>query len=189
MNSTYTFRSATPDDAAVLLAIYAPYVEHTAITFEYDVPPLEEFRSRIQNTLQKFPYLVAVNESGAIDGYAYASAFHPRKAYEHCAELSIYLRENVHHHGLGTQLYNLIEEKLKAQGILNEYACIATTTRADDPYLTNVSPCFHEHLGFKEIGHFTQCGYKFGLWYDMIWMEKMIGEHVASHDTKSIHAQ
>jgi hypothetical protein len=55
-------------------------------------------------------------------------------------------------------------------------------------FLTNVSPCFHEHLGFKKIGHFTQCGYKFGLWYDMIWMEKMIGEHVASHDTKSIHA-
>jgi L-amino acid N-acyltransferase YncA len=73
------------DDAAALLAIYAPYVEHTAITFEYDVPSLEEFRLRIQNTLQKFPYLVAVNESGAIDGYAYASVFYPRKVYEHCA--------------------------------------------------------------------------------------------------------
>jgi len=95
----------------------------------------------------------------------------------------------VHHHGLGTQLYNLIEGKLKAQGILNEYACIATTTRADDPYLTNVSPCFHEHLGFKTIGHFSQCGYKFGLWYDMIWMEKMIGEHVAANCIQSIHAQ
>ena len=56
-------------------------------------------------------------------------------------------------------------------------------------FLTNVSPCFHEHLGFKKIGHFTQYGYNFGLWYDMIWMEKMIGEHVAAHDTKSIHAQ
>ena len=26
-------------------------------------------------------------------------------------------------------------------------------------------------------GSFAKCGYKFGRWYDMIWMEKMISGH------------
>jgi len=41
---TITIRTAAVDDAAALLAIYAPYVEQTAITFEYEVPSLEEFQ-------------------------------------------------------------------------------------------------------------------------------------------------
>jgi len=144
MNSEYTIRSATPADAEQLLAVYAPYVLHTAITFEYDVPSVEEFRGRIVNTLKRFPYIVVVDKEGIIDGYAYASAFHERKAYEHCAELSIYLRTSCQHKGMGTALYALIEEKLKVQGILNLYACIATTPRSDDAYLTNTSPQFHK---------------------------------------------
>ena len=83
-------RSAAADDAARLLGIYAYYVEHTAISFEYDVPSVEEFRSRIENILKAYPYLVA-EENGTIQGYAYAHPFVGRKAYEHSAELTIYL--------------------------------------------------------------------------------------------------
>ncbi|MFA6855864.1 MAG: GNAT family N-acetyltransferase [Treponema sp.] len=174
----YTFRPVLPADAPQLLEIYAPYVLNTAVSFEYDVPSVEEFRSRISNTLSAYPYIAAVHSSGRIDGYTYASAFKARKAYEHCAELSIYLRKEYRRKGLGTLLYNSIEEELKKQGILNLYACIAVSPRAADKYLTNVSPLFHAHCGFKTIGKFSQCGYKFGLWYDMIWMEKMTGPHV-----------
>lgn len=81
-------RMATPDDAEQLLAIYAPYVEQTAITFEYDVPSVEEFRHRIEKTLEKFPYLVAEHD-GQIVGYTYASTFRVRPAYNHCVEMSI----------------------------------------------------------------------------------------------------
>ena len=52
-------RVASPDDAEKLLEIYAPYVEKTAITFEYDVPTVHEFKKRIENTLERYPYLVA----------------------------------------------------------------------------------------------------------------------------------
>jgi L-amino acid N-acyltransferase YncA/8-oxo-dGTP pyrophosphatase MutT (NUDIX family) len=180
MSGKYTFREVSENDAESLLEIYAPYVLNTAITFEYDVPSAEEFRTRIRTVLQKFPYIAAVNENGIIDGYAYASAFHPRKAYEHCAELSIYLRGNCRGHGLGTELYTRIEQRLASQGILNEYACIGTTTHADDPYLTDASPRFHEHLGFHTAGRFSQCGYKFGRWYDMIWMEKSLRQSPAA---------
>ena len=66
-------------------------------------------------------------------------------------------------------------------GILNLYACIGYP-QEEDEYLTRNSAQFHEHLGFKLIGTFTKCGYKFGRWYNMIWMEKMIGEHKAEQE-------
>lgn len=185
MTSEYTFRSASEEDASDLLEIYAPYVTETAISFEYDIPSVQEFKMRIRSVLEHYPYIVAVESTGRIDGYVYASAFHPRKAYERCTELSIYLRKSCRGKGLGTALYALIEQQLASRGILNEYACIASTTRADDPYLTNASPCFHAHCGFRTIGRFSSCGYKFGQWYDMIWMEKMIGPHVPEQEQTS----
>ena len=70
-----TIRPVTEADAEKLLASYAPYVTDTFITYEYTVPTVEEFRERIRNTLQAYPYFAAV-ENGRIIGYAYASAFH-----------------------------------------------------------------------------------------------------------------
>ena len=162
-------------DAKELLEIYAPYVQNTAITFEYDVPLVEEFRERIIHTLQKYPYLVA-EENGEILGYAYAGVFKGRAAYDWCVETSIYVRMDTHGKGIGTALYEELETRLKAQGIKNMNACI-TWLDTPDEYLTHQSPLWHEHMGFKRCAHFHLCGYKFGRWYDMIWMEKMIGEH------------
>ena len=85
-----TYRLADTSDASELLKIYEPYVKNTAVTYEYDVPSIEEFASRIEDVLTKFPY-IAVLINGRISGYAYAHAFHPRAAYSWCAELSIYL--------------------------------------------------------------------------------------------------
>lgn len=165
-------RIAEAADAAQLLEIYTPYVKNTAISFEYEVPSEEEFRYRIEKTLQKYPYLVGeVNET--IVGYAYASAFKERKAYQWAVETSIYLKESEHAKGYGRQLYETLEAYLKRQNVLNMNACIV--------YPHPESIAFHERLGFRIVGHFTKCGYKFGKWYDMIWMEKMLGEHLDNH--------
>ncbi|MBR1639910.1 MAG: N-acetyltransferase [Treponema sp.] len=170
-----TIRTARPEDTAELLKIYEYYVKNTAITFEYEVPSLQEFRSRIENTLKKYPYLIA-EADGKIAGYAYASAFHPRAAYQWDAEASIYLRNDMHRMGLGRKLYERLEEILKKMNIINLYACIAYTQHQDDPYLTNNSPHFHEHMGFEKAGHFHNSGYKFGRWYDMTFMEKKLSK-------------
>lgn len=168
-------RPATPSDAEEILNIYAPYITDTAITFEYTVPSLEDFRQRIVNTLQKYPYLVAL-EDDKIVGYAYAGVFKGRAAYDHCVETSIYVQMDAHGKGIGKALYAELEERLKEQGILNVNACI-TWSEKENEYVTHQSPDFHEHLGYKRCAHFHQCGYKFSQWFDMIWMEKMIGEH------------
>lgn len=170
-----SIRPARPEDAKELLAIYAPYVERTAVSFEYDVPPAEEFEGRIRETLRCYPYFAA-EAGGEILGYAYAGPFQKRAAYAHSAETTVYLKEGARRRGLGRALYRALEQALFRQGILNLYACIAYTERAD-AYLTNDSILFHEHMGFHRAGHYRRCGYKFGNWYDMVCMEKHIGPH------------
>ena len=168
-------RSASVNDAEALLNIYAYYVENTAITFEYDVPTLEEFQKRITNTLKKYPYLV-IEKEGMILGYAYAGVFKDRAAYDWSAETTIYLKYDAVKCGLGRMLYEALEEEMKTRGFLNLYACIGYPIEEDE-YLTKNSAQFHAHLGYRFVGEFYQCGYKFGRWYNMIWMEKLIGEH------------
>ena len=169
-------RPATPDDAAALLAIYAPYVAETAISFEYDVPSEEEFRQRIIGFSKEYPYLVA-EEDGRIVGYAYAHIFHGRAAYQWSVETSIYVDRHEKRKGIGKVLHEELEEALKAQGILNMEAAIAYIEKEDE-YLTHDSIRFHEWMGYKKVAHFHQCGRKFGRWYDVVWMEKIIGDHL-----------
>lgn len=170
-----TVRSATLGDAERILEIYDYYVKNTAITFEYTTPTLEEFRGRMEKIMQKYPYLVA-EKDGVIAGYAYAGAFVGRAAYDWSCETSIYLDKNARKCGIGKTLYTALEKELKEMGILNMYACIGYPAEEDE-YLTKNSADFHSHIGFTQVGKFQKCGYKFGHWYNMIWMEKIIGEH------------
>lgn len=174
--SDITIRIASPSDAPELLAIYAPYITKTAISFEYDVPSVEEFTDRIRTTLEKYPYLAAESD-GHIVGYCYVSILHGRQAYDWSVETSIYVDQNCKRMGIGKKLHDALEQALSAMGILNLYACIAFPI-GEDPYLTEDSVHFHEHLGFTHTAHFHKCGYKFNRWYDIVWMEKTIGKHL-----------
>jgi predicted acetyltransferase/ribosomal protein S18 acetylase RimI-like enzyme len=168
-------RAAQIADAKKLLAIYAPYVRETAITFEYEVPTVEEFAARIAHTLDRYPYLVAEYD-GEIVGYAYAGPLHERPAYDWAVETSIYIRQYRKGQGIGRTLYDALEEQLRRQNIVNVNACIASPV-VEDMHLTKASILFHEKLGYQMVGEFHQCGYKFDTWYNMVWMEKMIGKH------------
>ncbi|MDO5775409.1 MAG: GNAT family N-acetyltransferase [Eubacteriales bacterium] len=176
-NTKIIIRPAEVSDAEQLLKIYAPYVEKTVISFECEVPTIEEFEKRIRNTLKSYPYIVAEQERRIL-GYAYVGAFKARAAYNWSVETTIYLDKNVQKTGLGKRLYLALEDICKQMGILNMYACIGYP-EVEDEYLTKNSADFHEHLGYRLVGEFKQCGYKFDRWYNMIWMEKMIGDHVS----------
>lgn len=169
-------RDARTDDIPRLLEIYAWYVDNTAITFEYAVPTSTEFLIRMERITRRYPYLVA-ECGGALLGYAYAGPFVGREAYDWSAEVTIYLDREHRHSGLGRALYAALETALGRMGITNLYACIGVPEQEDE-YLTGNSADFHGHMGYRTVGRFENCGYKFGRWYHMIWMEKLIGEHV-----------
>ena len=170
-------RAARTEDAEKLLEIYAPYVEKTAVSFEYVTPGVSEFAGRIRRTVIRYPYLIAETKGQTL-GYAYAGSFIGRPAYDWSVETTIYLRQNARRMGIGRALYGVLEKELRAMGILNMNACIAAGSA--DEYLTRDSVLFHEKMGFKMVGTFHDSGYKFNRWYDMLWMEKIIGDHKES---------
>ena len=172
MNSSLTIRLATENDAEALLNIYAHYVENTAITFEYDVPDTDEFARRIRTVLRTHPYLVA-EQNGEPVGYAYASPFRTRIAYQHAAEMSIYVRQDMRGHGVGRALYEALEPMLLRQNVFVLYACV-TLAETPDTHWTDGSVRFHTRMGYTQVAKHTLCGYKFSTWYSMIWMEKSI---------------
>lgn len=169
-----TIRGAVLEDAERLLEIYRPYVEGTAISFEYETPTPEEFRERVRKTTERYPWLVAERD-GRVEGYAYAGPFKSRAGYARSSEVSIYIDRASRGQGMGRILYEALERHLEKMGIRNLYACIACP-REPDEYLTTDSPAFHAHMGFVRVGEFHRCAFKFGHWYNMIYMEKHIGE-------------
>ena len=175
MENEVTLRFARPEDAEAIRSIYEPYVLNTAVTSEYYVPTVEEFRARITRTLERYPYIVALKD-GQIIGYIYASPLSPRHAYTWAAETSIYIRQNVRRTGAGSRLYKALSAICMKQHVLNLYARIAFAD-PEDEFLVNASARFHQAIGFSKAAEFHRVFHKFGRWYNAIWMEKLLGGH------------
>lgn len=156
-------RIATSADLPAMLEIYAPYVRTTTYTFEYSVPTEETFHQRFSSITAQFPWLVW-EENGQVLGYAYGSLPFERSAYAWCAEVSIYLSPDIQGKGIGKKLYTALEHILFLQGYRVIYAIITGEN--------SHSIAFHEHMGYRSISLFPDCGFKFGRWLDVIWMEK-----------------
>ena len=156
-------RIAREADVPAMLAIYAPYILTTTYSFEYRVPGEGEFLQRFRGHTRQFPWLVW-EEDGQILGYAYGSAPFERAAYAWCAESSIYLRPEAQGRGIGRKLYRALEDLLRIQGYQTLYAIITEENPG--------SLSFHERTGFVHLATFPRCGYKFGRWNGVVWMEK-----------------
>ena len=160
-----SIRIANESDLSQILEIYRPYVENTTVSFEYDAPTLESFRARFRGITKQFPWLVW-EEAGVILGYAYACAPFERAAYQWCTEPSIYLLPQAQGKGIGRKLYEVLEQILTAQGYRLSYAIITSENTS--------SLAFHKAMGYRETAQFPGCGYKFGKWLGVTWMEKTL---------------
>ena len=169
-------RVALPEDAERIAQIYAPYVEETAISFELTAPDATEMERRMKATLEKYPYLVAVDDDGVVRGYTYAGRFRVREAYDHTAEMSLYVDKEYRQSGIGRALYAEIEKYLLKQNIYVIYANVTFTDDETDTHVTDDSIRFHKKLGYELVGRHNKCGYKFGNWYGVCWLEKNLCE-------------
>ena len=137
-----TLRMARPEDAGGMLAVYAPYVEHSTASWEYEAPSLAEFSGRLREHLDTgFPWLLA-EEDGAVLGYAYAGRFAARRGYDWDAEVTVYLSAAAHRRHAATALYTALLALLRRQGYVNCFALITHPNPA--------SAAFHERMGFAE---------------------------------------
>lgn len=162
-----TLRFATPADAPALLAIYNESIP-TNVTFEYVLPPVEEFARRIETMSAVYPYLVA-EEDGVPVGYAYAHQIGERAAFRYGAELSIYLSASACGKGLGKKLYAVLMDLLRLQGVRTVYGLVASPNPA--------SEALHRGFGFQLMGTQRNAGYKNGGWIDLLWFEKAIAPY------------
>lgn len=161
-------RFAKETDVQDILNIYSHYIISTAITFEYEIPSLTDFKNRMEKIQKQFPWLV-YEEDGVILGYAYASIHKERAAYQWNVELSIYLSNNNTSHGIGTKLYKALIDIVTYQGYKNAYGCITLPNEK--------SIALHKRFGFEEIGVFPNTGNKFNRWHDVIWFGKQLKEY------------
>lgn len=166
--STVHFRRATEDDVVSILAIYAPYVTDSAITFEYDVPSEEEFRQRIRTISAEYPYFVCESD-GQIIGYAYAHRHMERAAYQWNAEISIYIRQGFTGKGFGKTMCQTLIDILRLQGIRNVFSCVTIPNER--------SAHLHHSMEFSTEGIFQNAGYKCGKWQTIAWFRKNIAPY------------
>jgi L-amino acid N-acyltransferase YncA len=165
---TCCIRLAHSKDASMLHAIYAPFVINTPISFELVPPTEQEMRQRIEQTLQTHPWLVC-EEQGEILGYAYANQHRTRQAYQWSVDVSAYVHERWRGKGIGKALYTSLFALLRLQGFYNVYAGIALPNAA--------SVALHEAMGMRQVGVYSQVGYKLGVWHDVGWWQQSLQPH------------
>jgi phosphinothricin acetyltransferase len=158
-------RLATGDDATGILAIYAPIVRETAISFEVAPPDVDQIRQRIENTLGRFPWLVCAGGEQIL-GYAYASPHRDRAAYQWSVDVSVYVDAQARRSGVGRSLYTSLLNLVDLQGFYNAYAGITLPNPA--------SVGLHEAMGFRLVGIYRSVGYKLGRWHDVGWWHRLV---------------
>ena len=159
-------RSATPHDAEAVAAIYAPIVADTCISFEWVAPDAEEFRARIAKTLTRYPWLVAIDEHGAVAGFAYAGSHRDSPSYQWSVNTSVYIRESARGLGIGKALYTELHRQLVELGHYHAFAGIALPNDA--------SVALHESVGYRQLGIYEKVGFKLGAWRDVGWWQKEV---------------
>jgi len=156
-------RIATEEDLGAILEIYRPFVEQSTASFEYAVPSMEAFTRRFQAITEKFPWIVW-EEDGKVLGYAYGSAPFERPGYAWCAETSIYVCSDCHGKGIGKKLYAVLEALLFAMGYEVLYAIVTDENEG--------SLSFHRAVGYEQVAHLKNCGWKFGKSLGIVYLEK-----------------
>ena len=161
-------RLAGPADADHLLVIYGPHCTDGLASFETTAPTGEEMAERIRTTITTYPWLVAVDATGEVVGYSYASRHRAREGYRWSVDVAIYLAARAAGRGLGRGLYERLLAVLEAQRYHQAHAGIALPNDA--------SVALHRRLGFAAIGVFPNVGWKLGRWVDVAWWYRPLVE-------------
>ena len=159
-------RPAKPADAAAICAIYNYYIENSSHTFEEKAVTQEEMEGRIIKIGERYTYLVSVDGSGEINGYAYVNTWKERSSYRFTVELSIFVSESCRGKGIGSELMEKLLGEIRKTDI---HTVISGIVLPNDG-----SVALHEKFGFKKAGHFFEAGKKFGKWHDVGYWELII---------------
>ena len=162
-----TIRNVRSADAEAILRIYAPFVLDSAVSFELELPSVEDMQKRIAHYTEKYPWIVA-EENGEVIGYAYASSYRERLAYQYNVETSVYIDQQHQRKGVAKKLYDELFSILKEKGFYQAFAVITMPNEK--------SEAFHKANNFNSFAVFENVGFKFNQWHNVLWMARKIGD-------------
>ncbi len=162
----YAIRPAIETDIDGCLDIYAPIVRDTAISFEYEPPTRDELARRLLDASHSKLTLVAA-DGARLAGYAYATQFRGRPAYDWSVESSVYVHPDFRRCGVARSLYRVLLGGLRIAG----YRMVIAGITQPNP----ASVQLHEQLGFKRVGVTANVGYKFDKWHGVGFWELDLG--------------
>ncbi|MHA7111544.1 N-acetyltransferase family protein [Sunxiuqinia elliptica] len=160
MENRCSIRIAKLEDAPEILEIYKPFITDTAVTFEEEVPTVEELKKRIKAILLQDPFLVCEYKRQVV-GYAYASSYRSRAAYRWNRETSVYIHPQFRRKNIARHLYNTLIGIAKMQGYVQLYGVITLPNPG--------SVALHEAFGFKQLTVYHKVGFKLEQWHDVGW--------------------
>ncbi len=158
-------RPATLADAEAIARIYNYYVEKTVISFEDELVPVEEMQNRMREKLPAYPWIVA-EVDGQVVGYAYAGKWNIRSAYRYTVEISVYLDHERTGEGVGSKLYQVLLDELRARSVHSVIGGVALPNPA--------SVALHEKFGFRKVSHYREVGWKMERWIDVGYWELLL---------------
>lgn len=160
VKNDYSITFAIPADALQIRDIYAPFILENAVSFEEEVPEVEELVLRIEKAFQKHVWLVC-RFNNEVAGYAYSSVHRERSAYGWVAEVSVYIHPDHRRKAIGNALYHALHEIMRAQGYVKSYPGMTIPNEA--------SRAFHLSLGYLPFALYKDSGYKLGKWHSTEW--------------------
>ena len=163
-------RAVEPSDCRAICDIYNYYIEHTVISFEEQPLAVGDMAQRVLACTESYPWLVCV-DSGRVVGYAYANRWQVRCAYRQCVETTVYLEPGQQGRGCSRALYSALLPRLARQGLHTAIAGIALPNEA--------SVRLHERMGFSQVAHFAEVGWKQDRWVDVGYWQKMLNDPVS----------
>jgi L-amino acid N-acyltransferase YncA len=161
--SISTVRAASPQDAAACVAIYRPYVEDTAISWESEVPSEAEMVRRIANAQKAHEWLVLERDERVV-GFAYAHALIGwLPSFQWSVETGIYVHADHHRSGGGRELYSQLLRLVAGRGYRQAIAGITQPNEGSNG--------FHRSFGFEDAGLYRRVYWKYDSWHDVAWMQ------------------
>lgn len=157
MDDGPTIALAQASDLADITALLNHEIEHGYAHFGTDPEPESKTRASWEAHKDTHPWLVARGPGGAFQGFAKASQWSARGAYDWCVEITVYIHPDAQRRGVGRALYTRLFGILRDQGYITVIAGASVPNAGSD--------ALHKSVGMRVIGEHTSIGYKFGRWY------------------------
>jgi len=163
----YSIRKAQRGDGISVVKIFNHYIKNSFAAYT-ESPVGQYYFTQLWQLVGDLPFLVLETEDEQVVGYGLLTDHHSSPAFKGTVEISYFISPGHIQQGNGTRLLNELLLEAATQGLKTILASINS--------LNEGALIFHQKNGFTECGRFKQIGEKFDQTFDVIWMQRGVGD-------------